>query len=256
MWQEYFSYGVSRTLRPGTGVVFETIPIRIDSDADFMFQKTTFVATDDRIKVRYKDDSVGRYIVKGNLDIKTIAGRNMLVPMGLSNSFIPFVWTRPYVISAGTNFIVEAADHSGVANTLHLVFHGSKVRPGQAPWSRRFRAVIPFVYTFVGGAITIAANLSAVFRIETDMDSHFVVQKITGIRSGGALVSISEGGRDREWSNVPIHIDNLCGNGAFPNILPSNRFIQRGSVISFTIQNLTAAPNTIEICLVGTKLYE
>ncbi|MBT9168127.1 MAG: hypothetical protein DDT19_01472 [Syntrophomonadaceae bacterium] len=256
MWQEYFLYGVTRTLRSGNGTVFENIPVRIDSDADFMFQKTTFVATNDRIKIKYKDDSIGRYLTKNYLDIKTVAGRNNLLPMGLSNSFIPFVWPRPYVISAGTNFIVEAADNSGAANVLQLAFHGSKVRPGEAPWNRRFRAVVPFVYTFVEGSVTVAPNMTAVHRIEIDMDSHFAVQKITGIRSGEALVNISEGGRDREWSNSSVHIDNLCGNGAFPNILPSNRFVQRGSVISFTIQNLTATANVIEICLVGTKLYE
>jgi hypothetical protein len=255
MWKEYFVYGTSKTLSAGNGTAFETMNIRIDSDADFEFNKTTYVATNDRIKVKYKDDSYGRYLTKGLPDIKTLAGRNTLA-MGLSNSFLPFVWPRPYIISAGTNFVVEASDFSGASNTLRIAFHGGKLRSGVAPWTRRFRAAVPFVYSFTDGAVTVSANSTANPRIEIDIDSHFVVQKITGIRTGEALVLINEGARGREWMNTQVHIDNIIGNGAFPNILTANRFIIRGSVVSFNIQDLSGADNSIEINLIGVKLYE
>jgi hypothetical protein len=184
-----------------------------------------------------------------------LAGRNVL-PMGLSNSFIPFIWPRPYVISAGTTFTVETADHSNAANTLYLAFHGSKVRPGQAPWDKRFRAVVPFEYGFEGGSVSIAANATRNVSISVDIDSHFIVQKLVAIRTGDALVSANEGARGREWTNTAIHIDNLCGNGAFPNIMLANRFIFKGSVVNFNIQNLLGIANVINIGMVGVKLYE
>jgi len=256
MWKEYFINTFSKSLTAqSSGTLVDTQVIRIDSDADFEFNKTTFVATNDRINLRYRDDSVGRYLTKEPMDIKMVAGRNTL-PMGLSNSFIPFIWPRPYVISAGTTLSVEMGDFSNAANTLYLAFHGAKIRPGVAPWDRKFRAMVPFVYSFSGGSVSVAANATQNMTIPTDIDAHFVVQKITGIRTGDALVSVNEGARGRDWSNAPIHIDNLCGNGAFPNILLANRFIYKGSVVNFNIQNLLGTTNVINIALVGVKCYE
>lgn len=256
MYKEYFINTFTQALTAqSAGTLVDSNPMRIDSDADFEFNKTTFVATNDRINVRYRDDSAGRYLTKEPLDVKMIAGRNTL-PMGLSNSFIPFIWPRPYVISAGTTFTVEMGDFSNLANTLYLAFHGAKVRPGVAPWERRFRATVPFVYSFQGGSTSVAANATQNVTISTDIDSHFIVQKITAIRTGDALVSVNEGSRGREWSNTAIHIDNLCGNGAFPNILLANRFIYKGSILSFNIQNLLGIANVINIAVAGVKLYE
>ena len=254
MFKEYFIYTHATALTPGTGAGFDTINIRIDSDADFEFNKTTYVATNDRVRLRYKDDSMGRYLTKGQPDVKAIAGRNVL-PMGLSNSHLPFVWPRPYIISAGTNFIVEAADYSNAANTLRMAFHGGKIRPGEAPWSKRFRAAVPFSYSF-DTPVTVVANSTATVTIQVDIDSHFLVQKITGVRTSDALVQINEGARGRDWSNTSVHIDNFVGNGVFPNVLPTNRFILRGSTVSFNIQDTSGAANVIDINLIGVKFYE
>ena len=271
-YKEYFVYTLSQALTASaTGIAFDPNTTRIDSDADFEFQKTTYVSGltandsngNDRVNVRYRDDSQGRYLLKDPLDIKMIAGRNTLL-MGLSSCFIPFIWPRPYVISAGTTFTVEMADYSNAGPNIRLAFHGAKVRPGQAPWDRRFRATVPFVYGFAAGTGTgftsglpsIAASSTKTVPISIDIDSHFLVQKIVAVRTGDALVSINEGARGRDWTNAAIHIDNLCGNGAFPNIMFANRFIFRGSVVNFNIQNLLGIANVIDIALIGTKLYE
>lgn len=257
MYKEYFILGQSDSLDAGDGTVFQQFTTKVDSDADFEFDKTTYVATNDRIKLKYKDDSVGRYLSKNAMDIKAVGGRNTLA-MGDSNSFIPFIWPRPYVISAGTTFSVEAADYSGIANSLYMGFHGAKIRVGKAPWDSRyyqFRAVVPFVYNFTGGAITVAASGTAIGSIEIDVDAHFLVQKVTGIRTGDALVLVSEAARGRDWSSGSIHIDNLIGNGSFPNILPANRMIPKGSSVVINLTNLLDIPNIIDINLIGIKLY-
>lgn len=254
-WKEYFIYDVTKTLTAGNGTVFEPTNLKIDSDSNFEFVKTTFVATNDRIKLKYRDNTVGRYLFKNPADIKTVAGRNTL-PMGLSNAFIPFIWPRPYFVAAGSTFTVEASDFSGVSNVMRLALHGAKIRQGIAPWEKQFRATVPAVYGFEDGTITVAASSTATARIEIDIDAHFLVQKITGIRTGSALVNILESARGREWSNTAVHIDNLIGNGSFPNILPANRFIQKGSVMVFNIQDTSTASNVIEINLIGVKLYD
>ena len=255
MWKEYFVYDISKTLAGGAGTAFETASIRIDSDSPFEFNKTTYVATNDRIKLKYKDESVGRYLTKGSIDIKAIAGRNIL-PIGLSNSFLPHIWPKPYIVSAAAVFTVEAADYSAVANTMRLSFHGSKSREGNAPWDYKFRAKQPFIYSFSNGAVTVAANSTATTTIEIDTDAHFLVEKIVGIRTSDALVTINESSRGLDWMNQAVHIDNVVGNAPFPNILPAPRFVRRGSVIVFNLQDLSGNSNVIDINLIGIKLYE
>lgn len=256
-WEEYFIYDVTKSLTGGSGTTFENKAVKIDTDSNFKVIKNTFVATSGRIKMRMRDDASGRYLLKDAIDIQAIAGRNVLV-MGLSNSFIPFIWPKPYLISAGATMTVEAADYSGAANTMRLALHGTKVRPGRAPWDREFRQIVPAIYGFSGGAVTTIAGGTAVGRIEIDIDANFLVQKITGVRTGAATVTVSEGARGREWSNNEIHIDNLVGNGAFPNILPNggDRFLQRGSVLLVNLTDISGIANTIEVNLIGVKLYE
>lgn len=256
LWKEYFVYDATATLLAGTGTVFASTQIRIDSDANFELVKSSYVATNDRIKLKYRDDSLGRYLVKDPVDIKSIAGRNTL-PMGLSNSFMPFIWPRPYLLAAGSTFVVEAADASSAANTMRLSFHGAKIRPGIAPWlTKSYRAEIPMIYGLSGGPITIAALSSDTARIEIDVDSDFLVHKIVGVRTGAATISITETARGREWMSTAVHIDNVVGNGAFPNILRDPRFISRGSTITINLTDLSGAANVIEVTMIGVKLYE
>jgi len=241
------------TLVAGTGVTFASSPLKIDSDSDFAILSSTYTATNDRIKVKLKDGSLGRYLFQNSVDIKTVAGRNTL-PMGLSNSFLPFPWTCPYRIAAGAELTLEASDASAATNAFRLAFHGAKLHSGMPPWQGNFKQ-IPFVYSFSGGPVTVAASSTSTARIEIDSEAAFLVQKITGIRSGSATVQITEGGRDRSWSNIALDIDNLVGNGAFPNVLPAYRYVEKNTPILFQLTDTSGIANIIDICLIGVKLF-
>jgi len=243
-WREYFAFGSFRILTAGAGAVFEDLAVRIDSDADFEWQRTTYNATSPLIYLRFRDESMGRYLNKLNSDIQAV---------GSNFAGTPFILPRPYVIQAGTNFTTEAADYSGFANTLRFTMQGAKIRQGKAPWDRRFRALVPFIYPV---RQLVGAGLTASLRIEIDNDAHFLVQKISGTRTGACLINFKEGSRDRDWFNQDLEFDTVIGNGQFPNVLFASRFIYRGSVIAINLQDLTGAPNTVEIDLIGVKLYE
>lgn len=245
MWREFFCFGMNVNLTGDAGTVFTPTQVRIDSDADFEWQKNSYVATSSSILLRFRDDSMGRYLTKNPVNIQEIAG----TPIGT-----PFIWGRPYVILAGTTFTIEASDYSTFANTLRFAMHGAKMRPGNSPWDRRFRALIPFVYST--GRVIVPASGSLPVNIEVDMDAHFLVQKISGTKTATCLVEFKEASRDRDWQNTPIHFDAMVGNGQFPNVMFSNRFIYRGSVIVVNFTDLSAAPNTVEVALTGVKLYE
>lgn len=250
-YEEYFIYATNASLSAGNGTVFEEFNVRIDSDSNFKFLETLFVATSPKAYIKMQDDSIGRYLTKKATDIQAIGGRSL---SGISeNLFLPFRWPKPYIIRAGTNLALQISDYSTSANTLRLAYHGAKIRPGVAPWAYKFRATMPIVYSTQK---TLAANSSSTAVIDVDIDSHFLIKAITGIRTGGALVTISEGARGRDWSNTAIHIDNVVGNGQFPNTLPVPRFIHKGSTIIFNLQDLSGSSNAVEIDLIGVKLYE
>jgi hypothetical protein len=255
-WKEYYVYDVTQVLTPGTGTqAANQNLLRTDSDADFELTKLTYVANFDQINVQMRDDSSGRYLIQYPIDIKDLAGRNTLA-MGQSNSFLPFILPMPYVISAASNFTTYAQDYSNQANTLRLALQGGKIRKGTAPWDYKWRAQIPFWAPFTQGAVTVSPLGTATQNLETDIDAHFLIQKILAIRTGDALVNIYDNSRGQSWMNNNIHIDNVAGNGAFPNVLPAPRFIQRGAVLTVNITNLTNANNTINFVFVGKKLYE
>lgn len=263
-YKEYFIYSFEDlSLVGGAGTVFEDVTVRLDSDADFEIIKRTHVAIDNRIRVKYQDDSYGRVFQNGTagLDLRGVSGTSLattgVVDVGISlNNFIPFILPRPYLIRAGTNFTASYADASGAANSIRQSFHGAKIRPGKAPWDQHWNAKPPYDYTT--GIVSVAAGGTASIQLSIQIDSHFLVQKIVGVRSSQtpALVIIKTGGYDKQWMNEAVHFDNLVGNSQFPNILPAPRLVERGSTILVTIQNLsTTVAGTYEIIFSGLKLF-
>jgi hypothetical protein len=258
-WKEYYIYNFENTsLSAGNGTAFQDTVVRFDSDADFEVIKRTHIATDSKIRVKFQDDSSGRQFQNTSLDLRAVSGTILfttgVVDVGISpNNFIPYILPRPYLIRAGTTYTVSFSDFSGNANSIRMSFHGAKLRVGNAPWAQQWKAKL--VYDYGTGPVVIAANQTAVVNINIQIDSHFLVEKIVGTRTGPALVSIKDGAIDRQWMNSPVHIDNFAGNSQFPNILPAPRLVARGSTMNITIQNLMSQTNTVELIFSGLKLF-
>lgn len=257
-WKEYYTYNIENlSLDAGSGNIFEETTIKTDTDADFELVKRTHVATDSRILARFKDDAYGRNFQNTALDIRDISGAPVSdISVG---SFIQhkghlgFILPRPILIRAATTYTSEFADNSGLANSIRMCMHGSKIRPGKAPWDEPWRARPAFDYT--SGLITIAANSTAVVNIPINIDAHFLIHKITATRSGAALITAKDGATDRQWMDRAVHLDNFAGNAYYPNILPAYRFIFKGSVISISLQDLSGATNNVRINFHGEKLF-
>jgi hypothetical protein len=265
-FKEYFIYSFEdASLALGTGLVFDDVTVKMDSDADFEIMKRIHVATDNRIRVKYQDDSYGRQFQNASLDLRAISGAKLeatgVVDIGETlNNFCPYILPRPYLVRAGTTYTSSYADFSGATNSIRESFHGAKVRQGKAPWDQAWAAKPPYDYTTAPNntPTVIAAGGTAILQISIGIDAHFLVQKIVGSRTSGApaLVTIRTGGNDRQWMDKAVHFDNLVGNAQFPNILPAPRLCERGSTISITIQNLSAIfSGTYEIILSGLKLF-
>lgn len=259
-FKEYYIYNLDDTsLAAGSlaSPVFTDTTIRTDSDADFEVMKRTHIATDSRILVQYRDDAYGRFLQNRRLDLRAVSGTVLfttgVVDVGIHpNNFLPYVLTRPFLVRAATTFTASFADFSGSANSIRHSLHGAKLRVGEAPWKANWKATPYFDYS---QNVTIAANGSASVNIPINIDSHFLVRRITATRTGALLITVKDGATERQWMNTSVHIDNFAGNSQFPNILPAPRFIWRGSVINITVQDLSGASNDLEIVFSGEKLY-
>lgn len=257
-WKEYYVYNFEDTsLDAGTGNVFTDTVVRFDSDADFEAMKLHHIATSSEIFVRMQDDAYGRQFQNTRLDLRAVSGTRLfttgVVDVGIHpNNFIGSIIATPMLIRAATTYTMQFADFSNLANSIRLSMHGAKIRTGEAPWKENWKAKVPFYYS---GRAVVGASSSASINISINIDSHFLVQRITGVRSDAATINIIDGATDRAWMDRPMHIDNLVGNSQYPNVLVAPRFVQRGAVINVQLQDLSAAENTIEVVLHGVKLF-
>jgi len=280
LWREYFLYSaeftgakqlVAGTLNGAPTVqVFDDFIIKVDSDSDFEFLKTSYVATDARVWVRYFDDSSGRKHQRGTMDLRAVGSQGFTAgqPAG-TQGLIPFIWPQPYLIAASSTWSISGADFSGGANTVRISYHGNKVRPGQPPWKvnpltgqpRQYRQRLPYVYALPpdGTSFNIAANQTVPIATPIDMEADFLVTRLTGVATAPTQAQVylqDASGRERAWMDRSVNFSCLVGNGTFPNIFPSPRWLPRGSGITGFFQDTSGAQNTIRLYLIGYKLYE
>lgn len=259
-WREYFIYnfeflplgaGTSNALPSALAFASLSPPLKLDSDGDFEHISTMYVATDSRVYLKISDNTVGRYLHTATeaLDMRAYSGQ---VLTGITaNGFIAREMTSPHLYRAATSVGIEAADFSGSSNTVRVALHGCKVRPGRPPYAREYKAKTH--HTYIITPAVISGNQTQVFTLATDNDSDFMVNEITGIRTGAALISIKHG--EKNWMNIPVHFDNFVGNGQFPNKLKYPMFIKRGETIIITINDLSGSSNTVKLQFEGWKLF-
>lgn len=259
-YEEYFIYAAEYLpLSAGTGTDFREYQVKIAKDANFKLRGMTYIADDARILFRFREDAFGRYLQKGNMDMRAMVGRPITGPTAMGahqNEFYPFVYSRPYRLQAGSTLTVEAAENSNASNNVRLALHGSKVRTGIPPWQEtKYRYTLPFIYEANVG--TIAANGSATAVITIDQSSDFLVRQITGVRTGAATILLSESARGRDWMDRATHFDNVVGLGFAPNRLlqTTPRFLRHGSNLTVAVTDLSGASNVVRVYFEGEQLF-
>ncbi len=257
---EYFIYNISPALAAGSGAVFEDTNFLINN-YDFVFKRTIHVATSNLILKKLFNPETSRYLFKGSDDLRHVSGTSLT---GITNyGFLPFNWPLPYRVKGNTYMRASLADNSGAPNQLYLAYHGDNVlqvapldmhgEPVDYSKEKSGKLKIePIVYE--SPAITTGAAVGAEAQqvIQID-DTDFVCTKITGISTGTGFVKIHDMKRQLHWQNQKTHVQNLFGNGQFPNNLTTPRFVQKKSPILITFENLVGGANTLQIYLHGYK---
>jgi hypothetical protein len=269
-WPEFYCHSIQiNNIATGSGTAFSPYEVKLDSDRPFQFMKTMYFVGngssggpyDIDVFVKYRDES--KYLTKRATLLRNLAGRSLPVDNSGARDFRPFIWPKAYRSSPSSVFTVEASSASALYTpNVYISFLGAKINQGVAPWKVPGLKKIPYVYpipanltTQPEGQVQLAANQSITQPILIDKNCDFLTQALVGSASGEALISITEGGRDKVWFNQAAHFWNIVGNGCYPNVLPSMKLSPGGSTVNVTIQDLSGATNNITLALVGMKVF-
>lgn len=257
---EYFIYNISPALAAGTGAVFSE-NILLINQYDYIFKRTIHRATSDLILARMFNPDTSKYLSKGSDDLRHISGTSLNGITGYG--FTPFNWHLPYRIKGNTRMSIFLSDNSGAPNQLYLAYHGDNVL-SVAPLDKHNEPVDyskertgkikvePIIYE--SPAITTGAAVGAEAQDTIQIDENdFVCTAITGVSTGTGFVKIQDERRSLAWQNQKTHVQNLFGNGQFPNRLTSPRFIGSKSPVNVTFENLAGGANTLRLYLHGYK---
>lgn len=263
MYNELFMYGANISLAGGDGTGAMSSEIIKVNDNDFEFIGLCHIATSNIIRMMIKDDNTGRTLGDGSNGRIDIRGISATALSGItSNGWMMARLERSLLIKAGSNLTVEAVDGSGNTNTFRIVLFGFKKLAGEHPfeiWKKANPSLKGQLAHWYSKRLStaISASGSATLIFDIDSGSDFLVQALTGIRTGACTVRLKPPtGQDKiEWSNIAIHFDNVIGNSQFPHRLLSPKFLKRGSTLEVELTDLSGSSNNVEIILHGRKLY-
>lgn len=103
--------------------------------------------------------------------------------------------------------------------------------------------------------VTLAANAAGIAAILIPSQYDFQWFTLQGKSTGAYLLTIKDGGTERELSNKPLHNNTIIGNGNLPYVLSQPYLIKRRGSIIFNISDLSGASNSVQITLGGISYY-
>ncbi len=115
-------------------------------------------------------------------------------------------------------------------------------------------------YAYVGD-ISILNSVSGRLDLQTDADSHFLVEGIEVLSSlqtaagDAATIQITDTTYSQPWSNSPVPMRDLAGYGAITHEIKYPNMIAPTGTISLNITNLGGATQQFYVALHGRKFY-
>ena len=117
---------------------------------------------------------------------------------------------------------------------------------------------IPGANPTLGNSIALGALGSGVLEFEIDDQGHFDWKYLVGSSTGAFVLKLLDVGKNRELQNRPVHSSLIVGSAQRPFILPENYFFNVGDgkrVMRCTVLDISGAPNTVRLALVGRRFY-
>jgi len=111
-------------------------------------------------------------------------------------------------------------------------------------------------FTYATSATELAISGIQTTTVSITREADFYLTKIVYDASDvGFTFLIRDSSNDRQWSNVALPQALGAGTATLPLILPKPRFIARASTITIELTNTSASLNTIQLGLIGYKVY-
>jgi hypothetical protein len=112
------------------------------------------------------------------------------------------------------------------------------------------------LFWYVFAPPQLAANAQGILNtITVDNDADFRIRWILGSSTGLFSLEIKDlyaGGAP--WMPTPVNGENFMGTAQLPFVLPKPYPVYKGSSLQAKFNDRSAAPNTIQLCLVGYKI--
>jgi len=248
MWKEPFSFSADfLPLAGGTGVAYSSFELKIPNSNDFEIIRSIHKATSNVANLRIFNATSGRDILRKQGDLRAISSTAY---SGITaNGFVPYTWPIPYLLNAGTELNIFAADASGSSNNLRYSMHGNNVYDGVAPYEHRKKRE---PYAFVITADSLAAYSTVTKTMVVDTNAGFLISKLTGVATGECTVFIQD---VKPWSSRDAHFYNMVGNSQFGNSLTSRRWIPEKTMLTVRFTDISGSTNTIAINFIGERVY-
>lgn len=103
--------------------------------------------------------------------------------------------------------------------------------------------------------IALAANERRDFQLPIDADSDFIVEKIYSVEDSPFRLMVMDTTSSYQWFSDRVRSENFFGTAEYPNELPTPIVLKRGTQLQFDIENLSAAPNNIELVFEGYRVH-
>jgi hypothetical protein len=102
-----------------------------------------------------------------------------------------------------------------------------------------------------GNQQNVAANVQ--IQNDADFDWRWIIASSTGLFS--VLLTDDFMSKPLMPSSTPINSENIVGTAQLPFVLPKPYRLNRTATVSALFNDRSGAPNTVQFCLVGYKLF-
>jgi len=101
--------------------------------------------------------------------------------------------------------------------------------------------------------ISLTANQRTNFSLQIDADSDFIIEKVYSNETGPFKLMIIDTTSNYQWFSDRVRMENFFGSAQYPNELPVPIGLRRSTQLQIDIQDLTGAPNEIELVFEGLR---
>jgi hypothetical protein len=104
--------------------------------------------------------------------------------------------------------------------------------------------------------LKLTAGQRSDFQLLIDADSDFIIEKVYSNETGPFRLMILDTTTSYQWFSDRIRMENFFGTAEYPNELPTPIEVKRGTQLHFDVEDLSGAPNDVELVFEGYRVAE